>query len=177
MIAKLQLFFTSRNYRKMCLLSIKTSILQLVKAPFLFIKAVYTVIKIYIDNPNSWDKYLSLKELENNNKIEQERLETEKLRFKFIGEVFNFVTYPLIYCIYNDANDVTDDDYKTLKNKFNVAKKNIINQVIELEKRDFVIPSEFKSIIESTNVDNFADIYEYEKFLKNFESLIDKIVT
>ena len=160
----------------MCWLTVKTSIIHWIKTPFLYIKAVYKVIKIYIDNPNSWDRYLKLKEIEHNNKIKQERQETAILHINFIGEVFKFARCPLIYCSYSDANDITEDDYKTLQDEFNVTKENIKNQIRELEKRNVVISSEFKTIVESTDINSFTDLNEFQEFYQRLKSLLDEII-
>ena len=160
----------------MCLLTVKACIIHWINIPFLCIKEVYKVIKIYFDNPNSWDRYLKFKEIEHNNKIKQERQETAILYINFIGEVFKFARCPLIYCSYSDASDVTEDEYKTLQDEFNVAKENIKNQITELEKGNTVISSEFKTIVESTNVDSFTDLNECQEFYQKLKSLLDEII-
>ena len=108
--------------------------------------------------------------------MKQESQETAILHINFIGEVFKFARCPLIYCSYNDANDVTEDDYKTLQDEFNVTKENIKNQIRELEKRNVVISSEFKTIVESTNVDSFTDLNECQEFYQKLKFLLDEII-
>lgn len=73
-----------------------------------------------------------------------------------------------------NANDVTKDDYKALQDEFNVTKENIKNQIRELEKRNIVIPSEFKTMVESTNVDSFTDLNECQEFYQKLKSLLDE---
>lgn len=176
MIAKLHLFFKSRYYRRMCLLSIGTSIIHWIKTPFLCIKAVYNVIRIYIENPNSWDRYLKFKEIEHNNKIEQEREQTAILHMNLIGEIFNFSICALEHCSYSEANDVTEADYKTVQDEFNETKQNIKNLIQKLEKRNVAIPSELKATVESADISSFTNLNECQEFHQRLNSLLDEII-
>ena len=176
MNAKLRLFFKSRYYRKMHLLTLKTSIIDWIKFPFLWIKSVYETIKICINNPNRWERYLKFKEIEHNNKLEEERLETAKLRVNFIGEITRLSICVLTYCSYNDASNVPESKYKATQDEFNATRENVKNQIIELERRNIVIPSELKTIIESTNLDSFKTLDDCQEFYQKLKSLFDEMI-
>ena len=174
MNSELRLFFKSRYYRKARLLTLKPIIIGWIKYPFLCIKAVSKVIKIIIDNPNRWDRYLKFKEIEHNNKIEEERQENTILRIKFIGEIFRLSTCTFAHCS-DDTTNTAEEDNKTVQDEFNEIRENIKNQIREFEKRDIVVPNKLKTIIEETNLDNFTDLDDCQEFHQKLKSILHEM--
>ncbi len=172
---KLYLFFKSRDYRKMYLSYIRTSIINWFKEPFIYVKTVYDMIKLHIDYPNSWDRYVKLKEIEHNTEIEQRRQAKALAYTHFIGAIFRFDICLLSYCSYSSSNDVTKANYETLYAQFDKTREEFKTYVKELEEMDVVIPYELKTIVETTNIDRFTDLNEYKKFSANLNTICDTI--
>ncbi len=172
---RLHLFFKSRDYRKVFLLYVIKSIISWVKKPFIYIKAVYDTIKLHIDFPNSWDRYVKLKEIEHSTELEQRKQAKAIAYTHFIGAIFRFDICLLSYCSYSSRNDVTKDNYETLYAQFDETREELKTYVKELEEMDVVIPYELKTIVEATNVDRFTDFDEYKNFSANLNTICDTI--
>ena len=172
---KLRLFFKSREFRKMSFRYIKATIEYCVKKPFVYIKAFYDTIKLFIDYPNSWDRYVKIEEIESEN--EKQKLEQDKAIAynNLIGTIFMFDISLLAYCSYTNRDDVTGEDYEKLHSEFNQIKDNFKKYVSELEKMGVVIPNELKAIIEDTTIDKFNDFDEYKIFSDKIHAISDTI--
>lgn len=172
---KLRLFFLSRECRKMFFRYIKATIEYCVKKPFMYVKAIYDTIRLYIDYPNRWDRYVKIKEIENKNEKEISNQAKAIAYTNFIGAIFSFKILLLAYCNYINRDDVTDENYETLYAKFNQIKDDLKKYVSELEKMGVVIPNELKAIIEDTTVDKFDNFDEYKIFSDKIHAISDTI--
>ena len=172
---KLRLLFKSRDFRKMFFRYIKTTIEYCVKKPFRYIKAIYDAIKIHIDYPNRWDRYVKIKEIENKNEKEKSKQAKAIAYTNFIGAIFRYDISLLAYCNYINKDDVTDENYESLYVEFNQIKDDLKKYVSELEKMGVVIPNELKDIIEDTTIDKFDDFDEYKIFSDKIHAISDTI--
>lgn len=172
---KLRLFFKSREYRKMFFRYIKATIEYCVKEPFIYVKAIYDTIRLHIDYPNGWDRYVKIREIENKTEKEKEKQAKTIAYTNFIGAIFRFDISLLAYCSYINRDDVTDENYETLYAEFNQIKDDLKKYVSELEKMGVVIPNELKAIIEDTTVDKFEDLDEYKIFSDKIHAISDTI--
>lgn len=171
--AKFKLFFNSRDYRKMCLLYVKLYFIKFIMKPFIFIKAVFETFKFNHDYPNSWDRYVNLKEIEHNTEVKQKNKAKATSYTKLIGAISRFDICILSYSSCSNRSDITKEDYEV---QYDAAKKEIQACIEELEKLDVVISDEFKSIVMSTNVDSFTNLDEYIEFHTNLHIVCDKII-
>lgn len=165
---KLHLFFKSRDYRKMCLFRI----IDWIKTPFIYIKAVCKAIKLNIDYPNNWDKYVKIKDIEHHTELGQKEKAKAIAYCNFIGAISRFDI-----CIFSCGDEITRADQTNLQEEFDETKQEIQNCVKELEEMDVVIPDELKTIVESTNwdSDSFTNLEECKKFSDNLHVICDKI--
>ena len=70
---KLNRLVKTREYRSMYFQYVKAKIVKFVKKPIVYIKALYNAIKFEKTYPSSWERYIRLKEIENEAKVVEEK--------------------------------------------------------------------------------------------------------
>lgn len=174
-VIRLKRFLKSRKFRRMYLKNVKETIKNCVKTPFMYFKAVYDTIKLYIDYPDKWDRYVEFREMENKVEIKKAK-ETKAIAYiKLTGAFYMFDVALLSYCSYLNRDDLTKEDYEILFSDFKQFKEEFKKYASELEEMGVVIPKELKSIVEETKIDRFNNFTEYKQFSNQIEDIFNKI--
>lgn len=171
-----KLFLNSQEYRKIWIRK-KIAIFKYnLKKPFVWVIAVYKVIKRYRDYPDRWERYVEEKKDEQ--KIEMYDFQEAKLSalIEFIAEVTNLDIALALHCSYKNSGDVTSKEYENIYVQFSKAKENLKNFSEGLEKYGVNIPEEFKVMIEEAEIDKFKEINEYQSFSNKLHSYMEQLI-
>lgn len=159
-ITGLKLFFKSKVYRRMFFRYIRAKVEE--KNPFVYMKTAYDVMKLYKDYPNRWERYVKVKEKEN----EMAKKAKSIVYTKFVSAIVRVNICLLAYCDYINRRDVSQEDYEKLYLQFDEAKKDFERYVSEIKKCNIAILPELENIVQETNLsDN----------LENCQSVIEQI--
>ncbi len=169
---KLNRLVKIREYRSMYFQYVKAKIVNFVKKPIVYIKALYNAIKFEKTSPSSWERYLKLKEIENEAKVIEEKSMTY---VQFVGAISRFNISLISYYNHLERNDLTHENFQKLHEEFDLFKEEATEYLNKLEEMDVPIPNELKELIKSTNFDSFKDLEEVKIFTDKIYSFCDLI--
>ena len=112
---KLRRLLKTREYRSMYFQYIKAKIVNFVKKPIVCIKAIYNAFKFEKTSPSSWERYLRLKQIENEAKEVEEKSVTY---VQFVGTISMFNISLISYCSYIERNDLSHEKFQKLHEEF-----------------------------------------------------------
>lgn len=169
---KLNKLVKVREYRSMYFQYVKAKIVNFIKKPIVCIKAIYNAIKFEKTSPSSWERYLKLKEIENEAKAIEEKSVTY---VQFVGTISMFNISLISYCSHLERNDLTHENFQKLHEEFDSFKEKATECLSKLEEMDVPIPNELKELINATNFDSFKDLEEVKIFTDKIYSFCDLI--
>ena len=160
-----KLFFTNRFYRKNCILSLKANLMK----PIGFIQDVWKKIKLYLDYPDKWDRYVKLKEEENKAAEKDKRQAICIARSNFIGAAFRI----MICQLYAISIEKTEEQNKKNFTEFQQGRKDFQEAIEQLERYEIFVSKELKDDFLETPINRFTSIEEWEIFSESFEQKIE----
>ena len=169
---KLRRLLKTREYRTMYFQYIKAKIVNFVKKPIVCIKAIYNAFKFEKTSPSSWERYLRLKQIENEAKEVEEKSVTY---VQFVGTISMFNISLISYCSYIERNDLSHEKFQKLHEEFDSFKEKATGYLNKLEEMDVPIPDELKELIKMTNFNSFKDLDEVNIFTDKIYSFCDMI--
>lgn len=169
---KLNRLVKTREYRSMYFQYVKAKIVKFVKKPIVYIKALYNAIKFEKTYPSSWERYIRLKEIENEAKVVEEKSFTY---IQFVGTISMFNISLISYCSYIERNDLSHEKFQKLHEEFDSFKEKATEYLSKLEEMSVTIPNELKELIKATNFDSFKDLDEVKIFTDKIYSFCDMI--
>lgn len=175
LLEKLRLLFKLRDYRYMFLMSIKSKVLYVISLPYIYIKAIYETGKFYRDNPDPWDRHVKRMELKTETEKMKQDTEKAKTTISLLGDCTCFLILLLNYCSYHQQEEVPKEQYEELSQNFNQVKAEIEAHISQLEQFGGSVPQELKEIIKDTEINQFTDYDELEKFSDRVNELMDLI--
>lgn len=162
---KKNLFFTNRFYRKNCILSLKANLMK----PIGFIQDVWKKIKLYLDYPDKWDRYVKLKEEENKAAEKDKRQAIVIARSNFRGAAFQI----MICQLYAISTEKTEEQNKKIFAEFQQGRKDFQEAIEQLERNEIFVPKELKDDFLETPIDRFKSIEEWEMFTDSYNQKIE----
>ena len=170
---KLHLFFKSRIYRKLLYLYIKESALYYVKIPFVSIKTLYDITKIYINYQGGWERYIKLNEMQSKYKQKNSLATKAGVYFNFTIAFYNLCIALYLHSMYNKIGNVEQKDYKV--KEFVYLKEECINYLSRLKVVEVTIPKDVEQFIKTTNIESFEEPKEIIKKCNYLSKLVDEI--
>ena len=161
MLSLVKLFFTSRDFRKLVLLLIRNRFIEIVSYPFIWAKALWKSIELYRTTPNSWDRYVKMKEEE----AEVQDLEKqEKFMEAQMGAAgkATLMTIIMFACLYSE--DVVNYDREEQEKEFKQYKEETLGFLDEMKSFGVDIPKDVIELITDCRI----DMYDNRDDISNF---------
>ena len=164
---KKNLIFTNAVYRKIWFGNLKGKVKMILTKPLIPIQAVWDTFKLYRDYPDKWDRYVRLKEIENEN-LEM----AKKENIAIARSNFAFAVFRLNICWMVAVHIRPDEEQKNVA-EFQQARKELDESIKELERNGIHIPEELKSELLETPIDQFNNLEELDVFTERIYGKMD----
>lgn len=161
MLSLLKLFFTSKDFRKLVLLTIKNRFIEIVSYPFIWIKALWKTIELYRTTPNSWDRYVKLKEEEAEVQDLEKKEKFMEAQMGAAGKA-TLMTIIMFACLYSE--DVVDYNREEQESEFEQYKEETLGFLDEMKSFGVDIPKDVIALINDSSI----DMYDKPDDISNF---------
>ena len=172
MLTKIKCFFTIKAYRRMTLLYWKRRIKFIITYPFIWCKAWWQSYKFVEETPDSWDQYVTLKSMENENKELERKYQFGMLVTRGMVAVTMMTIGMFAAFFYEDAEDYSEEKTQT---QFDEDKANALAALMEMEKMGGTVPDELRELVENCQLRTYSTEDEISAFGDKARDMIEAI--
>lgn len=157
-------FVTDKEYRAVKLMIAMCRIKYVLLKPLARIEGIVYMIKLYRDYPNSWDRYVKMKEDEERTRrfIEMNHL---------IGSITCYLMSLVSYTCYKCGEAVETSNWQD----FEKDRAEILTCIDNLKEMRVEIPDELLEAVNMTQIDDFDSIEAEEEYSRKLYGLYEQI--
>ena len=172
MLTRIKMFFTMKEYRSLVFYFLKKRIWFIISFPFIWVKSWIDAIRFVKETPDQWDRYVKLKEMENENEKNERRYQLSILVSQAMGSVTR-MTIMMFMAFY--SYDVPNYSEEDAQSKFDADKAETIDTFDKMEEIVGKVPEELRELVENCQLRTYTTKDDISDFGDKARNMIGEI--